>query len=284
MFARIGEAVHHVAPHAKRIGVDLMEVDVRSLGRLQHELGDRAILAADGVFDDLRAVKDQDEIEQLRLACELTEHGIDESAKQLHIGQSALAVNSAYHIAVHQSAIAKPRFSQFRQSGGNATLGLGITDSGPVTAGRTVKFDMEVDVGGYHSDLGRTYVIEPTVDQIAVYDALRHALHDMISAVEPGITFDRLFAIGSEAMYQAGFSNYSRGHLGHSDGLTRHFEESPFIAPGEHRPLVPNMVLSLELPYYLYGVGAFQLERMVLVTEDGYDIMDSLPFTLAVEH
>ncbi len=77
--------------------------------------------------------------------------------------------------------------------------------------------------------------------------------------------------------------NYSRGHLGHSDGLTQHFEEPPFIAPNELRPLVPNMVLSLEMPYYLYGVGAFQLERMVLVTEDGHEVLDSLPFELAVE-
>ena len=43
------------------------------------------------------------------------------------------------------------------------------------------------------------------------------------------------------------------------------------------------MVLSLEMPYYLYGVGAFQLERMVLITEMGHEVLDTLPFRLAVE-
>jgi Xaa-Pro aminopeptidase len=41
-----------------------------------------------------------------------------------------------------------------------------------------------------------------------------------------------------------------------------------------------GMVMSLELPYYIYGVGAFQLERMILVTEDGHEPIDQLPFEL----
>ncbi len=105
----------------------------------------------------------------------------------------------------------------------------------------------------------------------------------MTAAVAPGVTFAQLYAIGSGAMHRAGFPNYSRGHLGHSDGLTQHFEEPPFIAPKEQRPLVPNMVLSLEMPYYVYGVGAFQLERMVLVTDAGHEVLDSLPFELAID-
>ena len=43
------------------------------------------------------------------------------------------------------------------------------------------------------------------------------------------------------------------------------------------------MVLSLELPYYLLGVGSFQLERMVLITETGNEPLDHLPFTLAAD-
>ena len=79
-------------------------------------------------------------------------------------------------------------------------------------------------------------------------------------------------------MHAAGFDTYSRGHLGHSVGLGHNYEEPPFIAPDEHRPLVAGMVLSLELPLYVHGLGHFQLERMVLVTESGHDVLDDLPF------
>jgi Xaa-Pro aminopeptidase len=283
VFEKVGDAIRSVAPGAKRIGVDLDQVDEGSVGFLVRQLKEILGLPCDTIFDDLRAIKDPDEIAHLRLACELAEIGIGEAAQNLTLDQTELAVNSAYHVAVHQAAAHDPRFSQFRQSEGAASIGLGLDSPGRVERGQTVKFDMQVDIAGYHSDVGRTYAIDPTPDQQAVYDALHHALHEMIAAVAPGVTFAQLYAIGSGAMHRAGYANYSRGHLGPSDGLTQHCEDPPFIAPNEQRPLVPNMVLSLELPYYLYGVGAFQLERMVLVTEDGNEVLDSLPFQLAVK-
>lgn len=283
VFERIGEAIRHVAPNARNVGVDLALVDDRSVRLLVGVLGDALGLPHDEIFDDLRAVKDPDEIEHLRRACALVEIGIGEAARKLRLGMSELAVNSAYHVAVHEAAARDARFGQFRQSEGVASIGLGIDSPGRVAPGQTVKFDMQVDIAGYHSDVGRTYAFDPTPDQQAVYDALLSALHELTTAVAPGVTFAQLYAAGTGAMHRAGFPNYSRGHLGHSDGLTQHFEEPPFIAPHEHRSLMPNMVLSVEMPYYLYGVGAFQLERMVLVTENGHEVLDSLPFGLAIE-
>jgi len=283
VFEKVGDAIRYVAPNAKKVGVDLDQVDDSSVGFLVRQLNRTLGLPFDTIFADLRAIKDPDEIAHLRFACELAEIGIGEAAKNLELDQTELAVNSAYHIAVHQAAARDPRFGQFRQSEGVASIGLGLDSPGRVERGQTIKFDMQVDIAGYHSDVGRTYAIDPTPDQQAIYDALLHALHEMTAAVAPGVTFAQLYAIGSGAMHRAGYANYSRGHLGHSDGLTQHFEEPPFIAPNELRLLVPNMVLSLEMPYYLYGVGAFQLERMVLVTEDGHEVLDSLPFELAVE-
>ncbi len=283
VFDRVGDAIRSVAPDARNVGVDLAQMDESSVGSLVRVLGKALGLPCDDLFDDLRAIKDPDEIAHLRLSCELTEIGIGAAATNLVLDQTELAVNSAYHIAVHQAATTDARFAQFRQSEGVASIGLGVDSPGRVALGQTVKFDMQVDIAGYHSDVGRTYAIAPTPDQQAIYDALLGALQEMTAAVAPGITFAQLYAIGSGAMHRAGFANYSRGHLGHSDGLTQHFEEGPFIAPNEHRPLVPHMVLSLELPYYVYGVGAFQMERMVQVTEHGHEAWDQLPFRLAVE-
>ncbi|MGI8475876.1 MAG: M24 family metallopeptidase, partial [Thermomicrobiales bacterium] len=119
---------------------------------------------------------------------------------------------------------------------------------------------------------------EPTADQREVHAALHAALAAAHAAVVPGATFAEVHARGSEAMRAAGFASYSRGHLGHSVGLTQRFEEPPFIAADEPREIVAGMMLSLELPYDVYGVGAFQLERMLLVTADGHEAIDRLPF------
>src|SRR5262249_41479470 len=157
------------------------------------------------------------------------------------------------------------------------SIGFGADSPRVVGPGQTIKFDMQVDVGGYHSDIGRTIATGATRDQRDIYAALRSALMAAQSHVKPGASFAEIFHAGTDAVRYAGFTNYSRGHLGQSVGLTRHFEEPPFITPEEHRALVPGMVISLELPYYVYGVGAFQLERMLLITSDGHEALDKIP-------
>ena len=279
----VAEAVLEINDGPSTIGVDLREVDPFSIGQLIERLHGTLLEDATLVFDDLRAIKDPDEIEHLRIACELTELGIQGAVDRLEVGMSEAGVNSAYQIAVHEQVIANQRFGAFRQAEGLATIGIGADQSHRVEAGQTIKFDMQVDIAGYHSDVGRTFAFEPTAEQKDVYHALATALGKAEAAIRPGISFAEIHQIGSGAMHEQGFTNYSRGHLGHSVGLTQHFEEPPFISPFEFRTIAPSMVLSLELPYYIYGVGAFQLERMIEVREDGSHPIDRMPFRLEID-
>ena len=283
VFDAVAQAVRAVARNPRRIGVDLLEVDAASVGRLAGRLPGVELVDATVVFDDLRAIKDLDEIAHLRLAGELTGIGIQGALARITPGMSETALNAAYQLAVHERVMADDRFAAFRQAEGAANIGIGADSPHRVMPGQTLKFDMQVDNAGYHSDLGRTYAIAPTADQCTIYGALRDALAVLEEAVRPGVTFAELYAIGAGAMHTSGFTNYSRGHLGHSLGLTQRFEEPPFIAPGEDRPVVPNMVLAIEMPYYVYGVGAFQLERMGIVTGTGFELVDQLPFELELD-
>ena len=282
VFDRVANAVRAICATPRRVGVDLEGVDRASVDRLSGRLPGCELVDASGILDDLRALKDHDELDHLRLAAELTEIGIGRAIDRLRDGMSEVAVNAAYQVAVHERVMADDRFAAFRQAEGLASVGVGEDVPHVVGPGRTVKFDMQVDIAGYHSDIGRTVVAEPTADQRVVYDALLAALRELQSRVRPGVTFAQLHRTGTEAMREAGFTGYSRGHLGHSVGLTQRFEEPPFVAPGEDRPLVAGMALSIELPYYVYGVGAFQLERMLVVTDDGLEALDRLPFELEI--
>jgi Xaa-Pro aminopeptidase len=275
---RVAAAVRAVAPTVGRVGADLESVSAAALAGLRRRLLDVEWVEATPVFDDLRALKDPDEMALLRLAGELTEAGIAGAVDRLESGMSDVAVNAAYQVTVHERVIAEPGFGAFRQAEGLVSVGLGADVSHLVGPVQTIKFDMQVDVGGYHSDIGRTYAIAPTREQRDVYAALHTALMTAQDRMKPGVSFADVFHAGTDAMRNEGFSNYSRGHLGHSVGLTQHFEEPPFIAPDETRLLTPGMVISLELPYSLFGVGAFQLERMLLITPDGHEALDRLPF------
>lgn len=279
MLDAVASAILAIADGPARIGVDAANLPAWIVNGLRGRLPEAELVEASAIFDDLRAIKDPFEIDNLRLAAELTDIGIAAARDALSVGMSAIAVSAAYQQAIWSAAAAEPRFGAMRQAEGLISVGDGSRPA-LVGPGETVKLDMQVDVGGYHSDIGRTYALQPTTEQEIIFAALRNALDTAIRAVAPGVPLRDVWAAGTEAMRQAGFAAYSRGHLGHSVGLAHNYEEPPFIAATERRPLAPGMVISVELPYYLFGVGNFQLERMVLVHESGRELLDRLPLAL----
>jgi Xaa-Pro dipeptidase len=279
MLDAVAATVRAVAGLRGRIGTELAALPAWVADGLRRRLPEVELVEAEPVFHDLRAIKDPDEIDQLRLAAELTEIGIAAARDALRPGLSALGVTAAYQTAIWAAATAEDRFAAMRQVEGLVSVGDG-SDPAVVGPGATVKLDMQVDVGGYHSDVGRTYALKPTPEQTAVYDALHEALDAAIAAIGPGVAFREAWRAGTEAMRAAGFANYSRGHLGHSVGLAHNYEEPPFIAADEARPFASGMVISVELPYYLLGVGNFQMERMVQIGESSVVLLDRLPFEL----
>ncbi len=280
VFTQIAEAIGYVAPHAVRVGLDTTLLPQRVTTMLAQLLPRVSFVSADTIFEDLRSIKDDDEIEYLRLACDLAETGLLESVHAVATGRTARELDNIYLTSINQRAAKVGRFSRFREAEGSAQIGIGDERPQSVIAETTIKFDMQVDIAGYHSDIGRTVAIEPTIEQTDIAQCSTEALQVMLAAIRPGVTFSEVYKLGQKQMFQQGFLSYSRGHMGHSVGLTQNFEESPFISPNEHRPIVEHMVLSIEVPYYVYGVGAFQFERMLLVTQGGGELLDRLPLAL----
>jgi Xaa-Pro aminopeptidase len=279
MLDAVADAARAVIGGGTRAGTELSLLPAWVAEGLRKRLPGVEIVDAGVVFDDLRAIKDADEIAHLRLAAELTEVGIAGARDALRPGLGPVAVSAAYQTTIWERAAAEPRFAALRDVEGLVSVGDGSA-AAHVGPGQTVKLDMQVDVGGYHSDVGRTYALEATAEQQAVYNALREALAALVSVLAPGVPMREVWRAGTEAMRRAGFASYSRGHLGHSVGLAHNYEEPPFIAADEARPLAPGIVISVELPYYLRGVGNFQMERMVLIGEKGREVLDQLPFEL----
>ena len=72
-----------------------------------------------------------------------------------------------------------------------------------------------------------------------------------------------------EEVRRLGIPHYNRQHVGHGMGLALGGYDAPRLAPGDHTPLEPNMVLAVEAPYYELGLGGLQVEDTVLLTDEG---------------
>src|SRR3954447_636896 len=149
------------AGESQRVGTELALLPLWLAEGLRHRLPQIEWVEAGEIFDDLRAIKDADEIANLRLAAELTEVGIAAARDALQPGLSAVGVTASYQCGIWRQAASDSRFATLRQVEGLVSVGDGSAPAA-VGPGQTVKLDMQVDVGGYHSDVGRTYALEPT--------------------------------------------------------------------------------------------------------------------------
>ncbi len=280
--ACVADAILLTAPEARTIGTELSLIPAPFMTMLSQHLPNITWIDATAIFDDLRTIKDTDELDLLREAGKLTEQGLAAAIGNLEPGMKSIDAWIAYQQGVLAAMKNHPMKGLVGDIEGLVAVGApGAGDTlGP---GVTIKFDMQVELGGYHSDLGRTVALDPTVEQRAIYDALRESLMHAIDAVKIGEPLSAIYDAGANSMRSLGFPSYSRGHLGHSLGLTTNFEEAPFICPDEHRPVVPGMALSLELPFYVGGVGTFQLETMLLIHESRIEQVDRLPFAIDLD-
>jgi Xaa-Pro aminopeptidase len=262
-----------------RIGIELDFISQRSFSLLQPWLPGVQFADGQGLLRELRLVKTSQEIEHLRAATWLAEQGILAATQGITENTRHGEIRVRYQTGAAEAVQRRPGLSGFQ--GGGASVRVGpkpwvSTPDATVKLGDQIMFDCGTVVSGYHSDIGRVFTHgKATAAQKQIQAALVHA-HDVArQAMRPGNRFCDVFQAGIRAMHEAGFGTYRRGHLGHSVGLYV-LEEGPYICATEVHPIEPGMVLALEAPWYIDGIGGFQCEDNILVTENSNESFNEL--------
>jgi Xaa-Pro aminopeptidase len=130
-----------------------------------------------------------------------------------------------------------------------------------------------VDIGGttqegYCSDSTRVYCVgEPPEEFRRIYEVLRTAQAAQTDAARPGITAERLDAIGRQIISDAGYGPHFIHRTGHGIGVEVH--EEPYIVAGNPLPLEPGMAFSIEPGIYLPGRFGARIEDIVICVDGG---------------
>jgi len=275
-FERLAAVIEKMGLHKSTIGVEYFFFQQMSWSMLTSMLPEAEFSDAMGLFYQCRSVKSPREIEYLRAAARFAEAGLAASAKEIREGVTETRLATAYR--------AETAAREGSRGARHCIISVGeqfspsyIPRENPARPGDLIRYDVGADCAGYGSDIGRTFVVgKPSALQERIYSALRAGHDAALDAVAPGVKMSEIFAIGQETVRASGLPSYTRGHIGHSVGLDDRIEEPPNISPHEARPLEAGMVLCVEMPYYAHGVGAFQLEDMVVVTETGCEKLTSL--------
>lgn len=258
----------------KKVGIELDYIPVPYYKSLTEKFPEAEFVDISDLFVYARSVKQPDEIEMFRKLCRIADHGFTEVSKIAKIGVSERELVQCFREDVIKSGFCAPSsWSMF--STGPSSARLTLPGDGVVKDGDVVKFDAGVNAefDFYTTDTSRAWIIgngDPAL--LKLKDRLYEGQRRMIAAAKPGLPINELYHTAYDYVKEM-FPCYRRGHQGHSISMGPATAETPYINASETRPLEAGMILAMEVPCYIDGVNGFNIEDMVLITEDGCEVL-----------
>ena len=235
----------------------------------------------DEKINDLRVIKSEDELENMRKAAELADYAIEVGCKEIAEGKTELEILNAIELAVKEKGAAQMSFDTMVLSGPKTASPHGTPGERKIQKGDFILFDLGVVYNGYCSDITRTVAFgEPTADKREIYETVRRAEEAAVQAVKPGITAMELDKIARDVITDAGYGEYFTHRLGHGLGISVH--EFPSITGVNEMKLETGMVFTIEPGIYHPEITGVRIEDDVVVTADGVEVLTKFPKELQI--
>ena len=131
-------------------------------------------------------------------------------------------------------------------------------------------------IWGYNAELERAMIVgTPTDEMRRLFDHIVAAQQVAFDSLRPGVTCADVDGAVLGYFEANNLLPYWRQHVGHAIGLRNH--EAPFLDVGDHTPIEPGMVFTIEPGLYSSEIGGFRHSDTVVVTPDGIDVLTSYP-------
>jgi Xaa-Pro aminopeptidase len=227
---------------------------------------------APSLVEQARLVKDAEEIAAIRSAVELGAGLFDRALATIRPGVPEVSIAAEMEYSARKSGAEGMAFETIIASGARSALPHGRASSAPVVAGGFVVCDFGVILHGYCSDRTRTvYVGAATAEARRTYDAVLASQLEAIAAVRPGVKVEQVDRAARKTLQKKDLAKYFTHSTGHGVGLEIH--EAPRVAKGQPEILRPGMVITIEPGVYLPGQWGVRIEDMVVVTEQGCEVL-----------
>ncbi|MBI1974904.1 MAG: M24 family metallopeptidase [Parcubacteria group bacterium] len=226
----------------------------------------------------LRRKKTEVEIEKLMNAQEITAEALHNVMRRnmkssACVGMTEREVAARLEYEMRCLGASRMAFPTIVASGARSALPHGFASEKKITAGDMVQFDFGAVYGGYCGDFSRVMVVgRGDRELLVVAEKVLDALRLGISLCKPGAKCREIHREAIEFLGE--YAQFFVHSLGHGVGLDIH--EAPWLsatkAP-EDMVLEVGDVVTVEPGVYLPGRGGVRLEEMVVIREDGPEVL-----------
>lgn len=271
LLERVAEALGDTAAGG-RVAIEADNVVISRHERLKAALEGLELVPESALVEDLRVVKDAEEVDAIRRAAAVADAAFAGLASGALSGRAERDVAWDLEGALRAGGAEGPSFPIIVAAAANGARPHAVPGPQTIPPGTLVVVDMGAVVDGYSSDCTRTFATGPLPDELSrAYEVCREAQATALAACKPGICAKDLDAVAREAIVAAGFGEAFGHGLGHGVGLDIH--ERPWVRPEGTEELAAGMVVTIEPGIYLEGSGGVRIEDQVVVTEGGCEIL-----------
>ena len=275
------ELVGDLAQHLRgRAGFDDAHVTVRTHGQLVEKVAEGVeLVAAGGLVEQLREVKERGELDRIREAAKLATAALERTLEGGLAGRTEREVARRLEQALREGGADDASFPAIVAAGAHGALPHAEPREAEIPRGTLVVVDWGARLDGYCSDCTRTIASGP-LDAAAeeVYELVRRAQAESLAAVRAGAEKRAVDAVARTMIAEAGHGEHFGHGLGHGVGLEVH--EEPRLTKQAEGELRAGNVVSVEPGVYLPGEVGVRIEDLVAVTEDGAEVFTSFPKAL----
>lgn len=234
------------------------------------------LLPSGGLIEQLRMVKDADEIAVMQEAAVLADRAFEHILAYIRPGVSETSIALELEVFMRSEGATSSSFDTIVASGERSALPHGTASERLIGRNEYVKLDFGAYYKGYCSDITRTvFVGEPSAKHLEIYEIVKEAQQFALDHLRPGMTGKEGDALTRDIIARYGYGEYFGHGTGHGLGMEVH--EEPRLSLSGDTVLTPGMTVTVEPGIYLPGFGGVRIEDDVVMTETGIHILTSAP-------
>jgi len=227
-------------------------------------------------LEALRAVKDENEISDIRAAAAIASRALNTVLERIRPGMTEREIAADLDAAIRRGGAQEASFSTIVASGENSALPHARPQDRTVRAGDLITIDFGAVFNGYRSDETCTVALgRADAKQERVYQVVKEAHDRAMEAIRAGVSCRSVDEAARSWIDSQGFGESFTHGTGHGVGLDVH--EYPRLSAQSESVLEAGMVVTVEPGVYLPGFWGVRIEDLVVVQKDGCAILSKIP-------
>ncbi|MCR5272747.1 MAG: Xaa-Pro peptidase family protein [Lachnospiraceae bacterium] len=276
----VTDALLKVIDKDKKLGVD-KDIKARFLLPLMENNAAAGFTNSSYAVDITRGVKDEKEQELMRISSDINDKAMAKFKGLIHEGVTEKQVADQMHQIYLDLGADDYSFTPIVSFGANAADPHHEPDDTVLKEGDCVLFDVGGIKDGYCSDMTRTFYYKSVSDHCReVYNLVRSANEAAEALIKPGVALADLDAAARNLITKHGYGPNFNHRLGHFIGLDEH--EFGDVSSSNDWKAEPGMIFSIEPGVYIEGDTGVRVEDLVLVTEDGVEVLNHYSHELEI--